>query len=176
MSEQAIHPAPSLDHPAAGDDRERAIHSMEVNLGVLWRRTRADAHRAARLVHPDLDPGAYVVLGALQRRGSLRLTDLAAEICAGKPSASRQVSQLEGLGLVRRDADPADGRAQAISLTPEGARQLHAAQSVRQRIFHDVLDDWSGQDLTSFAGLLARLNESYGKGRSQEPSSRTQPG
>jgi len=166
MSEQAIHPAPRLDgHPEPGDDREQAIHSMEVNLGVLWRRTRADAHRAARLVHPDLDPGAYVVLGALQRRGSLRLTDLAAEICAGKPSASRQVSQLEGLGLVRRDADPADGRAQAISLTPEGTRQLRAAQSVRQRIFHDVLDDWSGQDLTSFAGLLARLNESYAKGR-----------
>ncbi|WP_149957829.1 MarR family winged helix-turn-helix transcriptional regulator [Zafaria cholistanensis] len=163
MSEQATHSAPG--HLAFGDDREQAIRIMEVNLGVLWRRTRADAHRAARLVHPDLDPGAYVVLGALQRRGSLRLTDLAAEICAGKPSASRQVSQLESLGMVRRDADPADGRAQSISLTPEGARQLHAAQSARQRIFHDMLDDWTGQDLASFAALLARLNESYAKDR-----------
>ena len=166
MNAQATHPAPSLGPVAAGTDREQAIHDMEVHLGMLWRRTRADAHRAARLVHPDLEPGTYVLLAALQRRGSLRLTELAAEICAGKPSASRQVSQLEGLGMVRRDPDPADGRAQAISLTPEGAHQLRAAQAARQRIFHDILDDWSGQDLLSFAGQLARLNESYTKGRS----------
>ncbi|MGJ9401800.1 MarR family winged helix-turn-helix transcriptional regulator [Arthrobacter sp. KK5.5] len=149
------------DAPAFAGDRDQAIHDMEEQLSFLWRRARANGNKVARQVHPDMEPGAYGLLAALQRKGSLRLTDLAAEIGVGKPSVSRQVTLLESLGIVRKTADPLDGRAQTISLTEEGARQLSAAQTARRHVFHDLLADWPVDDLSSLAALLTRLNHSY---------------
>jgi DNA-binding MarR family transcriptional regulator len=147
--------------PASTGDRDQAIHDMEEQLSFLWRRARANGNKVARQVHPDMEPGAYGLLAALQRRGSLRLTDLAAEIGVGKPSVSRQVTLLEKLGIVRKEADPQDGRAQTITLTEEGARQLSAAQSARRDVFHELLADWPVDDLARLASLLTRLNVSY---------------
>ncbi|MBG6083775.1 MarR family winged helix-turn-helix transcriptional regulator [Zhihengliuella flava] len=141
--------------------REDAISSMEEQLSLLFRRSRAIGNRVARRVHPDMEPGAYGLLRALQRHGSLRLTDLAAEIGVGKPTVSRQVAMLESLGVVEKKSDPRDGRAQAISLTGDGSAQLAAAQSARRTVFHGLLEDWDDADLTQLSGLLERLNEAY---------------
>ncbi|MFB0835123.1 MarR family winged helix-turn-helix transcriptional regulator [Arthrobacter halodurans] len=151
------------DHeaPAAPEDRALAIQDMEEQLSFLWRRARANGNRVARQVHPEMEPGAYGLLKALQRRGSLRLTDLAAEIGVGKPSVSRQVTLLEKLGVVQKVPDPEDGRAQTISLTEAGSRQLASAQAARRDVFTDLLADWPVDDLAQLADLLRRLNLAY---------------
>jgi DNA-binding MarR family transcriptional regulator len=138
-------------------DFESAIDSLEQQLSMLWRRARANSHRVAREVHPDMEPAAYGLLTVLQREKSMRLTDLAANIGVGKPSVSRQVAMLEQLGLVRKETDPSDGRAQSISLTEPGLQKLQLA---RRSAFVARLDDWSVRDLHSLAGLLDRLNRS----------------
>ena len=134
---------------------------MEEQLSFLWRRARSNGNKVAKQVHPDMEPGAYGLLAALQRRGSLRLTDLAAEIGVGKPSVSRQVKMLEDLGVLTKVADPTDGRAQSITLTEVGARQLATAQISRQQIFRDLLSDWPDSELQTLADLLTKLNRSY---------------
>jgi DNA-binding MarR family transcriptional regulator len=144
-----------------GGGRDEAINAMEQQLSHLWRRSRANAHQVARQVHPEIEPAAYGLLAALQRHQGLRLTDLSAEIGVGKPSVSRQVALLEQLGVVHKEADPQDGRAQAISLTEQGASQLAAAQAARRRIFHTLLEDWSVEELSTLAALLTKLNQSY---------------
>jgi DNA-binding MarR family transcriptional regulator len=141
-------------------DFESAIDSLEQQLSMLWRRARANSHRVAREVHPDMEPAAYGLLTVLQREKSMRLTDLAANIGVGKPSVSRQVAMLEQLGLVRKETDPSDGRAQSISLTELGLQKLQSAQLARRSAFVARLDDWSVGDLHSLAGLLDRLNRS----------------
>jgi len=142
------------------EDFESAIDSLEQQLSMLWRRARANSHRVAREVHPDMEPAAYGLLTVLQREKSMRLTDLAASIGVGKPSVSRQVAMLEQLGLVRKETDPSDGRAQSISLTELGLQKLKSAQSARRSAFVSRLEDWSVRDLNSLAGLLDRLNRS----------------
>lgn len=158
MTEPSASPAP--------DDREQAIRSMEQELLLLWRRSRTNAHKVARQVHPEMEPAAYGLLATLQRKGTLRLTGLAAELGIGKPSVSRQVSALEKLGVVRREADPDDGRAQGISLTEAGLERLVRAQQGRSHVFHEVLEDWSQSELETLSGLLAKLNDSYRKDNS----------
>lgn len=138
---------------------------MEEQLSFLWRRARANGNQVAKQVHPDMEPGAYGLLAALQRRGTLRLTELAADIGVGKPSVSRQVKMLEELGVLTKVADPSDGRAQSITLTDDGARQLATAQASRQHIFRDLLADWPDEELQSLATLLTKLNRSYLKDR-----------
>jgi DNA-binding MarR family transcriptional regulator len=148
------------DSARQDEDFESAIDSLEQQLSMLWRRARANSHRVAREVHPDMEPAAYGLLTVLQREKSMRLTDLAASIGVGKPSVSRQVAMLEQLGLVSKETDPSDGRAQSIALTELGLQKLKSAQSARRSAFVSQLEDWSVRDLNSLAGLLDRLNRS----------------
>lgn len=159
---QPLIPVPSpAAAPAAAGPGEDPVESLEHQLSLLWRRARSNSHRIARQVHPDMESSAYGLLVLLQRCGAMRLTDLAAEIGVGKPSVSRQVVMLEKLGLVRREADPADGRAQAISLTDEGTRRLAAVQQARKGHFRELLAHWPQDDITQLAQLLDKLNRSY---------------
>ena len=47
------------------------------------------------------------------------------------PSMTRIINALEADGLVRRDADPVDGRAQVVGVTAEGAALLTSGQEVK---------------------------------------------
>ena len=55
------------------------------------------------------------------------LSELARRLSLAQSSTTELVSRTEGLGLVRRDADPRDRRAVFVSLTDEGERRLAAA-------------------------------------------------
>lgn len=148
-----------------GPDRGSAIEQLEQQLSMLWRRSRSISHRVARDVHPDMEPAAYGLLIILQSEGAMRLTELAANIGVGKPSVSRQVTLLESLGLVRKQADPFDGRAQTITLTEKGLNQLMTTQLARKQAFRNRLSEWSEHDVEHLAVLLARLNDEYTKDR-----------
>lgn len=149
--------------PGDDADTDAAIEALEQQLSMLWRRARSNSYKVARRVHPDMEPAAYGLLVILQREGSMRLTDIAASVGVGKPSVSRQIAMLEHLGLVQKQADPQDGRAQAISLTPAGTRQLVAAQTARKQAFHELMEDWDVEELTRLGTLIAQLNSTYTK-------------
>ncbi|MCC3283965.1 MarR family winged helix-turn-helix transcriptional regulator [Arthrobacter caoxuetaonis] len=158
--------------PATIPATNPAIEDLEQELSVLWRRARAASQRVARAVHPDLEPAAYGLLVLLQRQGPLRLTDIAAAIGVGKPSVSRQIVMLENLGLVRKQADPDDGRAQAISLTDSGREQLLKTQRAREEHFHALLQAWSEDEVRALSVLLHKLNSSQAPAAPAAPAAR----
>ena len=157
MTEQASSPEPQHN--------EAAIDTLEHALSVLWRRARSNSYKVAREVHPDMEPAAYGLLVLLQQHQSMRLTDIAASIGIGKPSISRQIVMLESLGLVRKQADPLDGRAQTISLTPAGSQALAKTQSARKNLFRTLLEGWEEDELVQLGSLLTKLNDSYTRDR-----------
>ncbi|GAA1415359.1 hypothetical protein AUR04nite_20740 [Glutamicibacter uratoxydans] len=63
-----------------------------------------------------------------------RLTDLASAAGITKQSAGYLVSQLEAAGLVQRQDDPQDARAQLITLTELGRRAQLAARQAESAI------------------------------------------
>ncbi|MFB9378282.1 MarR family winged helix-turn-helix transcriptional regulator [Kineococcus gynurae] len=135
-----------------------AAQKLESELAVLLRRSRAISRDTARTVHPDLEPEAYSLLVRLDDVGEARPSDLAAFFGIGKPTLSRQVQLLERLGLVARAADPSDGRAVRLMLSPLGTQQVHAARKARRDRLHDLLSSWTTDDIATFATLLGRLN------------------
>src|SRR6476660_1858079 len=138
-----------------------ALDAVENQLSLLWRRARSMSQQLSRQVHPEMEPAAYGLLSVLRTKGPIRLTELASCIGVGKPSVSRQVAFLEGLGLVSKAADPLDGRAQAIRLTPEGEERMHQVQDARREVFRERLAEWHAGELEAFAGYMAKLNATY---------------
>ncbi|PYI65668.1 MarR family transcriptional regulator [Arthrobacter livingstonensis] len=145
--------------PPLSNETKAAIEALEVELSLMWRRARVASHTLSRSVHPDLEPAAYGLLSVLLHQGGMRLTELARSIGVGKPSVSRQISFLEGVGLVQKEADPSDGRAQLIELTPKGLAKMREVHDGRQQAFHNLLAHWDTKDLSTLATLIGRLNE-----------------
>ncbi|HEY8295081.1 MAG TPA: MarR family winged helix-turn-helix transcriptional regulator [Micrococcaceae bacterium] len=172
-------PHGTADRPGAGaadaagftPASDAAVESAEQQLSLFWRRTRAISQQISRAVHPDMDPAAYGLLTVLAREGSMRLTDLAACIGVGKPSVSRQVTFLESIGLVAKQADPTDGRAQNITLSETGKERMHRIQADRRAAIHEKLGAWSEDELVQLSRLMARLNAEYAQLAPREPGS-----
>ncbi|WP_426766651.1 MarR family winged helix-turn-helix transcriptional regulator [Pseudarthrobacter sp. 1G09] len=143
------------------DTVDSALQNVEHQISLFWRRARAISNQLSREVHPDMEPAAYGLLSVIRKEGTIRLTDLAINIGVGKPSVSRQVAFLEGLGLVSKEADPLDGRAQSIRLTPKGEEKMHEVQDARRQVFRERLGEWPLGDLQELARYMAKLNATY---------------
>ena len=150
-------------------DAHQAYVRVEREIGLLLRRSRAISARLSRELHPDLDGAAYGLLALLQDTGPLRASDLVARLGLDKSTVSRQVSTLVALGLVTREADPADGRAQVLSTSPEGAARLSRIRDARRARWEADLADWPAEVVDTVGELLARLNR-IGEAREAESS------
>jgi len=86
---------------------------------------------AARDVWGGLMEKEYGVLYALSTApGGLRMSDLGNDVLLSQAGLSRLVGRLEAKGLVKRSADPGDGRASVLQLTASGVglqRRIGAA-------------------------------------------------
>lgn len=163
MSNPAEGPGiPGGSTPGGADDStEAALTAVEHQLSLLWRRARSISHHLSRQVHPDMEPAAYGLLTVIRKQGAIRLTELASSIGVGKPSVSRQIAFLERLGLVSKEADPLDGRAQRIRLTPMGEERMHQVQDARREVFRERLGEWPPEDLQILSRYIAKLNATY---------------
>jgi DNA-binding MarR family transcriptional regulator len=132
--------------------------ALERELTVLFRRARAASGELARAVHPELEPAAYGLLVRLSEAEPERATDLAAYFGVGKATMSRQLRALEGLGLVARQPDPADGRAFLMRLTEEGRQRFSRVRSARRDRYLGRLAEWDRAELAELARLLHKLN------------------
>lgn len=141
-------------------------------IGELIRFARLSARMKAMLSHHDggADQSALLLLGPLLHEGPLRVTDLA-EIRYTDPSTvSRQAAQLVRAGLVRREADPVDGRASRLALTDAGrdaCRRMHLA---RRDAVSTVLRDWPTERVALFTDLFREFNSSVEAYRPTAPT------
>jgi DNA-binding MarR family transcriptional regulator len=135
------------------------IDHLERELAVVLRRARGRWAQLAREVHPDVDSAAYGLMLRVEEVGRARMTDLSAYFGVGKPTISRQVQLLEGLGLVARSADASDGRAQSLALTDEGLRRVRRVREARRAQVRGMLATWPPGDIAALGALLGRFNE-----------------
>ncbi len=166
-------PFPNAPLPAVGGDAEDdALRQVEHQLSLLLRRARSLSQQLSRQVHPDMEPAAYGLLTVIRKDGPIRLTELATCIGVGKPSVSRQIAFLESIGLVYKEADPQDGRAQSIRLTDKGEEKMHQVQDARKQVFRERLGEWPAEDVQALADYMGRLNAVYADGLLRESSSK----
>ena len=135
-----------------------AYREFEQELSTLLRRARARLLAVARDVHPDLDASAYVTLLFITTHPAPRAADLADYLGTHKGPVSRQINQLEGLGLLERRPSPDDARAQLLAVTPQGRQRFEAARRARSAHLQQQLGEWDENDVLEVTRLLARFN------------------
>jgi DNA-binding MarR family transcriptional regulator len=143
-------------------DRQEIHEQLEAELVVLWRRLRRMAIVLARQVDDGLEAATYGLLGAFLDAGDVRASDLADLFGLDKSTVSRQVAQLENMGLVERVEFPHDKRARLIRITDKGRERVHRMRTARAEWLLEVLKPWPAEDVDHLVEVMSRLNESIG--------------
>lgn len=107
----------------------------------------------------ELTQEQWFVLNKLAHQDGLSQVDLTEEMFGDRPNLTRIVMTMEKRGLVRREADPEDGRRMRVYLSDEG-RSMHdgfsdVARSERKRLFEGI----SKEDLETTKRVLARIEK-----------------
>jgi DNA-binding MarR family transcriptional regulator len=126
-------------------------HATTANTGFLlakamqrWNELLVDRFRAAGF--PEVRPSYGSVLLPLFEQDGLRIGEIGRRARLSKPSMTALVSRCEADGLVRRERDPADGRAFRVVLTARGRR------------FGDVVEEVLAELDRLVAGRLGRAD------------------
>ncbi|XXT25545.1 MarR family transcriptional regulator [Sorangium sp. So ce429] len=72
-------------------------------------------------------------------------------------TVSRQVAELESLGLIERRPGPADRRIHEAVITDKGRQMTDALDAARQRLAAPVLARWSEEDFSDLVRLMRRF-------------------
>jgi DNA-binding MarR family transcriptional regulator len=143
--------------PAHPVEVSEQVDRIELQIMMLVDATRARRRQQAAELDPALQPTGFRTLLALVMSGPAGAGALADRLGYDKSVLSRQLHQLELLGLVSRDSDPADRRGIVVSATPEAVARVHAMQNDARDAFRRDLSEWSAQDLRDLSRLLGRL-------------------
>jgi DNA-binding MarR family transcriptional regulator len=138
--------------------RDEAFTALEGEIGVLMGRARRVVADRARMLHPDLQAGSYLILGFVRANGPLRATAIGEAFAIDKGSISRHVQQLIDLGLISRAPDPDDGRAILLTVTDRGIEGLDDVAAKRRETLEAHMTEWETEDLETFVSWLARYN------------------
>ena len=101
---------------------------------------------------------AVGTLATLERSGPRRLTLLAALAGVTQPAMTQLISRLEDDGLVRREADPADGRVVQVSITDEGRATLGRRRARRAEKLALILTQLSPEHRAALSAALPALD------------------
>jgi DNA-binding MarR family transcriptional regulator len=144
------HTAPPAEVAAVADSVVALLRSF----------SKARARLLAAAAH-DVEWSAHVLLKCIATEGQLRASEVAEQLRSDPSTVSRQVAALVKDGLLERRADPADGRASLLVLTPAADAVLAEHDRLRLAHFAEVLDGWTDAELAAFAGMLQRFTTAY---------------
>ncbi|WP_144792835.1 MarR family winged helix-turn-helix transcriptional regulator [Microbacterium paludicola] len=164
MSVPSVDPAAESAVSGSGDPEEgaseldQAVARVEHELGRLFARIRVGWREAAATVHPDLQPLGYQVLTSIASGKATSAGAIIDRLQTDKSGVSRQVRQLEELGLVESLPDPEDRRARVLVATELAQERIAIARAQYEGRIGERLRDWSPADLDHFVELLGSLS------------------
>jgi DNA-binding MarR family transcriptional regulator len=143
---------PTADQLAIADELERVS---------LW---------ARRGMPSRMSPTSITTLDSLEHSGPLRITDLADLQGVTQPGMTTLVNRLAADGYAERFADPTDGRAALVRITPAGRQVLAERHAARSAAISDAISQLPAEHQRALSAAaealraLTRIPPSYEKG------------
>lgn len=132
----------------------------------IWRLARhLDRERKGAFNRSNLETWEFDVLAALRRAGEpyqLSPKQLMAQTLVSSGTMTNRIDRLVGRRLVRREADPSDGRSVLVTLTEEGKTRVDAAITRLVDAETSLLERLPKAERTRLADLLRKLGVSLG--------------
>jgi len=136
---------------SGGEQSESIAFLMRDTYNAFARGFQADLARS------DLTMSMWFFLRALSKEDGLAQTQLMEQAGLLQPATSSALKQMEGMGLVTRRADAADGRIARFHLTPKAHGLLRRLLPAAARVREKAVADFTDQELEGLRSLLRRM-------------------
>ncbi|MER7794157.1 MarR family winged helix-turn-helix transcriptional regulator [Streptomyces sp. NPDC097640] len=140
------------------DDIERAMVAIRRSQSRRSLARLAEGRDRDSLKGAMTKGAAFDVLDAIeaaeQSGAPATVSDVAAALAVDQPRASKLVAGAVEAGLVRREADQADGRRALLVTTEAGRAMTDEVRRFRRSVFAEAMAEWPEADRTEFARLL----------------------
>ncbi|GAA3200768.1 MarR family winged helix-turn-helix transcriptional regulator [Nonomuraea roseoviolacea] len=107
----------------------------------------------------ELSLGDYTLLAQVSLHAPVRLSVLAELMEVDKSTLSPPAKRLEARGFIERRPDPADARAQLVSVTREGKLAIRELWKARTAAVAALLSDWDPAEIEHLADGLGAFAE-----------------
>jgi DNA-binding MarR family transcriptional regulator len=97
------------------------------------------------------------LLARIGRYGPIGVVELADRTGRDHTTVSRQMTKLEELGLIERQASPRDKRIREASVSAKGQAMIDALNAARERLANRILASWTDPELDQLRHLLRRF-------------------
>lgn len=108
-----------------------------------------------------LNPGHYMIMGILLRKGSMSMSELGRNICVSKPGATFLIDRLINDGKLERTYDANDRRIINISLTEAGKAFMLKHRVEEKEEIKKNLSKLSDGDLEALCASLDKVREIF---------------
>lgn len=105
--------------------------------------------------------GVLFVLGQRDKADGAAIGEVAEALDTAPSAMSGLIDRMERAGLVKRRADPADGRGQRIHMTDKGREAREAAKAGLARINAKITEGFSEAEIDTVARWLASLQQQF---------------
>lgn len=133
-------------------------HLVEFEHMVLGRHQLSSTTR--RHQEGRLERSAYIMLSRIEVQGPMSIGQLSDAFQLDASTVNRQTAHAMRAGLLERIPDPEGGMARKFRLTEEGERRLREERDTHVKDLDRVFEDWSAEDVETFARYLQRFNTS----------------
>ncbi|WP_068155831.1 MarR family winged helix-turn-helix transcriptional regulator [Rhodococcus phenolicus] len=136
---------------------DKPTNLIEFETMLLGRHLSAQTARPRRAVG-RLDRSAYTLLGRIEMQGPMSIGELSDAFGLDASTLNRQTGAMLRDGLVERIPDPDGGMARKFRITGDGSNRLAEERAHSIRVLDEILNEWSPEDVATFAGWLERFN------------------
>lgn len=134
----------------------RDLHGSLVEIvGVMNRPQRDEA--MVREAGISLDRALFPLLVLVERLGPIGVVELADRVGRDYTTVSRQVSKLETLGLILRQASKLDRRVRESVITEKGKAMTDRVDTAREKIGVSIFSTWDDGDFDNLVRLMRKL-------------------
>lgn len=129
--------------------------ALDQDLEEFRRRLRVRVRRVMREAMGEaVGSAAFHIIEALERRGPLSPSDLAAALEVRTSTMTSHLDRLEALGWVRREAAAPGTNRVRVSVTDAGREAMERYAALRRRVLHDMLSHLPQARLRALADAL----------------------
>ena len=134
----------------------RDLHTALIDIVSVMNRPQRD-EAMVREAGIALDRALFPLLVVVERLGPIGIVDLADRVGRDYTTVSRQVTKLEGLGLVERQSSAMDGRVREVVVTASGEALTDKIDVAREGMARTIFADWTEKDVADLARLMRRF-------------------